>query len=170
MMEALTVWETLKLTFWEKFSREGTRVKTQSFSVSFLISLPLHSLETTACLPLKTDERKMAAAGDTRVDTVDRNGCIKGKGRKHHSHRRARRWDGCYARTNTGSAREPSRRFSERDEKLKKIKILWSCGIFFFFFVAKRLWWWMVKVFICFVFFWGGGVAFVDLSAGDKAF
>ncbi|XP_037634619.1 serine/arginine repetitive matrix protein 4 [Sebastes umbrosus] len=45
------------------------------------------NLETTACQPLKTDERKVA---DTRVDTADRNGCIKGKGRKHHSHRRAR--------------------------------------------------------------------------------
>ncbi|XP_041644288.1 serine/arginine repetitive matrix protein 4 [Cheilinus undulatus] len=43
--------------------------------------------ETTACLPLKTDERKVA---DSRVDTANRNGCIKGKGRKHHSHRRAR--------------------------------------------------------------------------------
>ncbi|XP_034548293.1 serine/arginine repetitive matrix protein 4 [Notolabrus celidotus] len=44
-------------------------------------------LETTACQPLKTDEKK---AADSRVDTADRNGCIKGKGRKHHSHRRAR--------------------------------------------------------------------------------
>ncbi|XP_018558873.1 serine/arginine repetitive matrix protein 4 [Lates calcarifer] len=43
--------------------------------------------ETTACQLLKTDERKVA---DTRVDTADRNGCIKGKGRKHHSHRRVR--------------------------------------------------------------------------------
>ncbi|XP_044052897.1 serine/arginine repetitive matrix protein 4 isoform X2 [Siniperca chuatsi] len=43
--------------------------------------------ETAACQPLKTDERK---AAETRVDTSDRNGCIKGKGRKHHSHRRAR--------------------------------------------------------------------------------
>ncbi|XP_022064138.2 serine/arginine repetitive matrix protein 4 [Acanthochromis polyacanthus] len=42
--------------------------------------------ETTTCQPLKTDERK---AADTRVDTSERNGCI--KGRKHHgSHRRAR--------------------------------------------------------------------------------
>ncbi|XP_049907810.1 serine/arginine repetitive matrix protein 4 [Epinephelus moara] len=47
----------------------------------------VNNLETTACQPLKTDERKSA---DTRVDTADRNGCIKGKGRKHHSHRRAR--------------------------------------------------------------------------------
>ncbi|XP_075960410.1 serine/arginine repetitive matrix protein 4 [Anarhichas minor] len=45
------------------------------------------NFETTACQPLKTDERK---AADTRLDTADRNGCIKGKGRKHHSHRRAR--------------------------------------------------------------------------------
>ncbi|KAK5932074.1 hypothetical protein CgunFtcFv8_003808 [Champsocephalus gunnari] len=45
------------------------------------------NLETAACQPLKTDERK---AVDTRVDSADRNGCIKGKGRKHHSHRRAR--------------------------------------------------------------------------------
>ncbi|CAJ1069474.1 serine/arginine repetitive matrix protein 4 [Xyrichtys novacula] len=43
--------------------------------------------ETTACQPLKTDEKK---AADSRVDTADRNGCIKVKGRKHHSHRRAR--------------------------------------------------------------------------------
>ncbi|KAM8760308.1 serine/arginine repetitive matrix protein 4 [Acanthopagrus schlegelii] len=48
------------------------------------------NLETTACPPLKTDERKVAAATDTRVDAADRNGCIKGKGRKHHRHRRAR--------------------------------------------------------------------------------
>ncbi|XP_078105934.1 serine/arginine repetitive matrix protein 4 [Sander vitreus] len=45
------------------------------------------NLETTACQPLKTDERKSA---DTRVDTANRHGCIKGKRRKHHSHRRAR--------------------------------------------------------------------------------
>ncbi|XP_070761227.1 serine/arginine repetitive matrix protein 4 [Enoplosus armatus] len=44
-------------------------------------------LETTACQPLKTDERK---AAETRVDTADRHGCIRGKGRKHHSRRRAR--------------------------------------------------------------------------------
>ncbi|XP_023272939.1 serine/arginine repetitive matrix protein 4 [Seriola lalandi dorsalis] len=43
--------------------------------------------ETTTCQPLKTDERK---AADTRVDAADRNGSIKGKGRKHHSHRRVR--------------------------------------------------------------------------------
>ncbi|XP_053180619.1 serine/arginine repetitive matrix protein 4 [Scomber japonicus] len=47
-------------------------------------------LEKSACLPLKTDERKGLDA-DTRVDTGDRrNCCIKGKGRKHHSHRRVR--------------------------------------------------------------------------------
>ncbi|XP_067426668.1 serine/arginine repetitive matrix protein 4 [Thunnus thynnus] len=46
--------------------------------------------ETTACLPLKTDERKGVDA-DTRLDVADRNGCIKGKGRKRHSHRRVRR-------------------------------------------------------------------------------
>ncbi|XP_068460993.1 serine/arginine repetitive matrix protein 4 [Clinocottus analis] len=45
------------------------------------------SLETTACQPLNTDERKAAVA---RADTADGNGCIKGKGRRHHSHRRAR--------------------------------------------------------------------------------
>ncbi|XP_019954541.2 serine/arginine repetitive matrix protein 4 [Paralichthys olivaceus] len=45
------------------------------------------NFETTACQPLKTDERK---AADTRVEAAGRNGCIKGKSRKHHSHRRAR--------------------------------------------------------------------------------
>ncbi|KAK5870774.1 hypothetical protein PBY51_003694 [Eleginops maclovinus] len=45
------------------------------------------NLETAACQPLKIVERK---AVDTRLDSVDRHGCIKGKGRKHHSHRRAR--------------------------------------------------------------------------------
>ncbi|XP_028270686.1 serine/arginine repetitive matrix protein 4 [Parambassis ranga] len=43
--------------------------------------------ETTTCQPLKTDERKSA---DTRVGTADRNGCIKGSGRKHRRRRRAR--------------------------------------------------------------------------------
>ncbi|XP_040010563.1 serine/arginine repetitive matrix protein 4 [Xiphias gladius] len=43
--------------------------------------------EITACQPLKTDERKAAV---TRADTADRNGCIKGKGRRHHGHRRVR--------------------------------------------------------------------------------
>ncbi|KAF0034255.1 hypothetical protein F2P81_014321 [Scophthalmus maximus] len=43
--------------------------------------------ETTACPPLAADEGK---AADARVDTADRNGCIKGKGRKHHSRRRVR--------------------------------------------------------------------------------
>ncbi|XP_029295520.1 LOW QUALITY PROTEIN: serine/arginine repetitive matrix protein 4 [Cottoperca gobio] len=45
------------------------------------------NFEAAACQPLKTDEGK---ATDSRVDTADRNGCIKGKGRKHHIHRRAR--------------------------------------------------------------------------------
>ncbi|XP_070820807.1 serine/arginine repetitive matrix protein 4 [Chaetodon trifascialis] len=45
------------------------------------------NFETTACQSLKTDERK---AADRRADRSDRYGCIKGKGRKHHSHRRAR--------------------------------------------------------------------------------
>ncbi|XP_036000014.1 serine/arginine repetitive matrix protein 4 [Fundulus heteroclitus] len=44
--------------------------------------------ETTAsCQPLQTDDGK---AADTRVDGAERNGCIKGSGRKHRSHRRAR--------------------------------------------------------------------------------
>ncbi|KAK2838007.1 hypothetical protein Q5P01_015219 [Channa striata] len=43
--------------------------------------------DTTALQALKTDERK---AADSRVDIADRNGCIKTKGRKHHSHRRFR--------------------------------------------------------------------------------
>ncbi|XP_047447286.1 serine/arginine repetitive matrix protein 4 [Mugil cephalus] len=42
---------------------------------------------TAAFQQIKTDERK---AADARLDTVDRNGCIKGHGRKRHSHRRAR--------------------------------------------------------------------------------
>ncbi|PWA17089.1 hypothetical protein CCH79_00013292, partial [Gambusia affinis] len=42
---------------------------------------------TTSYQPLQTDDRK---AADMRVDRADRNGCIKGSGRKHHSHRRAR--------------------------------------------------------------------------------
>ncbi|XP_026199703.1 serine/arginine repetitive matrix protein 4 [Anabas testudineus] len=46
--------------------------------------------ETAACQPLKTDEGK-AAAAESRVDAAaDRNGCIKTKGRKRHSHRRVR--------------------------------------------------------------------------------
>ncbi|XP_072243533.1 serine/arginine repetitive matrix protein 4 [Leuresthes tenuis] len=43
--------------------------------------------ETTTCQPLKIDEQK---AADTWMNTSDRNGCIKGNRRKHHSHRRAR--------------------------------------------------------------------------------
>ncbi|KAM4575967.1 serine/arginine repetitive matrix protein 4 [Odontesthes bonariensis] len=43
--------------------------------------------ETTTCPPLRIDEQK---AADTRMDTSDRNGCIKASRRKHHSHRRAR--------------------------------------------------------------------------------
>ncbi|XP_034451256.1 serine/arginine repetitive matrix protein 4 [Hippoglossus hippoglossus] len=45
------------------------------------------NFQTTLCQPLKADERK---AADTRVEAAARNGCIKGKARKHHSHRRAR--------------------------------------------------------------------------------
>ncbi|XP_034026754.1 serine/arginine repetitive matrix protein 4 [Thalassophryne amazonica] len=41
-------------------------------------------LETTACQTLKMDEKKA-------VDTAERNGCVKGKRRKHNSHRRVRR-------------------------------------------------------------------------------
>ncbi|XP_067377005.1 serine/arginine repetitive matrix protein 4 isoform X2 [Channa argus] len=43
--------------------------------------------ESAVCQPLKTDERKSV---DGRVDTADRNECIKTKGRKHHSRRRVR--------------------------------------------------------------------------------
>ncbi|KAF7205559.1 transcript variant X3 [Nothobranchius furzeri] len=42
---------------------------------------------TTACQPLQIDHEK---ASDTQADSADRNGCIKGNGRKRHRHRRAR--------------------------------------------------------------------------------
>ncbi|KAM9858210.1 serine/arginine repetitive matrix protein 4 [Aulostomus maculatus] len=45
--------------------------------------------ETTACQSLKIDERKEVDA-DTRVHTAESNGYIRGKVRKHHSHRRVR--------------------------------------------------------------------------------
>ncbi|KAF7655822.1 hypothetical protein LDENG_00050470 [Lucifuga dentata] len=47
-------------------------------------------IETPACEPLKSDERKVVNNADTRVETVDRNGCIKGKGHKRNRHRRIR--------------------------------------------------------------------------------
>lgn len=47
--------------------------------------LLVHSLETTACQSLKRDE----TSTDGKVDGKERNGCMKGKGRKRH--RRARR-------------------------------------------------------------------------------
>uniref|UniRef100_A0A1A8ICU4 Serine/arginine repetitive matrix 4 n=1 Tax=Nothobranchius kuhntae TaxID=321403 RepID=A0A1A8ICU4_NOTKU len=42
---------------------------------------------TTACQPLQIEHKK---ASDTQADSADRNGCIKGNGRKRHRHRRAR--------------------------------------------------------------------------------
>lgn len=69
----LTVWTTGVLT--------DTGAKSSAFF--FLL---VHSLETTACQPLKSDEKTTA---DRRVEAADRNGCMKGKGRKRH--RRARR-------------------------------------------------------------------------------
>lgn len=55
-----------------------------------LLSSSPSSSEPAACQPLKTDEGN-AADADTRLYAADRNGCIKGKGRKHHSRRRVRR-------------------------------------------------------------------------------
>uniref|UniRef100_A0A1A8DDP6 Serine/arginine repetitive matrix 4 n=1 Tax=Nothobranchius kadleci TaxID=1051664 RepID=A0A1A8DDP6_NOTKA len=42
---------------------------------------------TTACQPLQIEHKK---ASDTQADSADRNGCIKGNGRKRRRHRRAR--------------------------------------------------------------------------------
>ena len=109
----------------EKFSWEHTRAKTKSF---FFLSLSLllfpHSLEKSACLPLKTDERKGLDA-DTRVDTGDRrNCCIKGKGRKHHSHRRVRRWVTGYAFKKCPAAMLESHRadfLNSKNESLQRV-------------------------------------------------
>ncbi|KAM3867424.1 serine/arginine repetitive matrix protein 4 [Diretmus argenteus] len=50
--------------------------------------------DTTTCQTLKTDERKVADAlagvAAAAAAPMNRNGCIKEKGRRHHSHRRVR--------------------------------------------------------------------------------
>ncbi|XP_041854614.1 serine/arginine repetitive matrix protein 4 [Melanotaenia boesemani] len=73
---------------------------------------------TETCEPLKTDERK---AVDTQVDATDRNGCIKGNGRKHHSHRRARSpsFDDEFV---PRPKRKKKKRKSERKRKRKSIR------------------------------------------------
>lgn len=48
--------------------------------------LLVHSLQTTACQSLKSEEKTTA---ETKVEAADGNGCTKGKGHKHR--RRARR-------------------------------------------------------------------------------
>ncbi|KAM7017915.1 serine/arginine repetitive matrix protein 4 [Tautogolabrus adspersus] len=73
--------------------------------------------ETTACQPLQTDERK---AADSRVDTVDRNGCIKGKGRKHQSHHRARSPSSDEDLSPRHKGKKKKRRKSERRKKRKR--------------------------------------------------
>lgn len=91
-MEALTVWTTRKITL-PKFSvqtQERKKKENPQLNPILLGFYFSHSLETTACQPLKSDEKK---AVDTRTDAADRNGCLRGKERKHHSHHRARRWD-----------------------------------------------------------------------------
>ncbi|XP_032373018.1 serine/arginine repetitive matrix protein 4 [Etheostoma spectabile] len=75
------------------------------------------NLETTACQPLKTDERKSV---DTRVDTADRHGCIKGKRRKHHSHRRARSPSFDEELTPLPKGKKKKKRKSERKRKRKR--------------------------------------------------
>ncbi|XP_043967890.1 serine/arginine repetitive matrix protein 4 isoform X2 [Gambusia affinis] len=72
---------------------------------------------TTSYQPLQTDDRK---AADMRVDRVDRNGCIKGSGRKHHSHRRARirSFDGVLSPRAKGKKKK--KRKSERKRKRRR--------------------------------------------------
>ncbi|KAA8592525.1 hypothetical protein FQN60_017980 [Etheostoma spectabile] len=81
------------------------------------VSEPKAALETTACQPLKTDERKSV---DTRVDTADRHGCIKGKRRKHHSHRRARSPSFDEELTPLPKGKKKKKRKSERKRKRKR--------------------------------------------------
>ncbi|KAM4746041.1 serine/arginine repetitive matrix protein 4 [Anableps anableps] len=71
---------------------------------------------TTSYQPLQTDARK---AAETRVDSTDRNGCIKGSGRKHHSHRRARisSFDGVLSPRAKGKKKK---RKSERKRKRRR--------------------------------------------------
>ncbi|XP_014855150.1 PREDICTED: serine/arginine repetitive matrix protein 4 isoform X2 [Poecilia mexicana] len=71
---------------------------------------------TTSYQPLQTDDRK---AADMRVDSADRNGCIKGSGRKHHSHRRARipSFDGVLSPRAKGKKKK---RKSERKRKRRR--------------------------------------------------
>ncbi|XP_005803915.2 serine/arginine repetitive matrix protein 4 [Xiphophorus maculatus] len=73
---------------------------------------------TTSYQPLQTDDRK---AADMRVDSADRNGCIKGSGRKHHSHRRARipSFDGVLSPRAKGKKKKKKRK-SERKRKRRR--------------------------------------------------
>uniref|UniRef100_A0A1A7WXQ9 Serine/arginine repetitive matrix 4 n=1 Tax=Iconisemion striatum TaxID=60296 RepID=A0A1A7WXQ9_9TELE len=71
---------------------------------------------TTTCQPLKIDDRK---ASDTQADSADRNGCIKGSGRKHRRHRRARlrSFDDSFSPRPKGRKKK---RKSERKRKRKR--------------------------------------------------
>ncbi|XP_054895632.1 serine/arginine repetitive matrix protein 4 [Poeciliopsis prolifica] len=72
---------------------------------------------TTSYQPLQTDDLKTA---DMKVDSVDRNGCIKGSGLKHHSHRRARipSFDGVLSPRAKGKKKK--KRKSERKRRRRR--------------------------------------------------
>ncbi|XP_017283373.1 serine/arginine repetitive matrix protein 4 isoform X2 [Kryptolebias marmoratus] len=69
--------------------------------------------ETTTCQPLKTDDRKVV---DTRADSTNRNGCI--KGRKHRRHRRAR----IHSFDEAFSARPKGKKKKRKSERKRKRK------------------------------------------------
>lgn len=70
--------------FWKGTFKAVATPRPESVIVaSITASRRVTDSETTTCQQLKPDERKAA-------DTRDRNGCIKGSRRRHHSHRRAR--------------------------------------------------------------------------------
>ncbi|XP_037536134.1 serine/arginine repetitive matrix protein 4 [Nematolebias whitei] len=73
--------------------------------------------DTTTCQPLKTDDRK---AVDTRADSANRNGCV--KGRKHHRHHHHHRRAKIHYFDDAFSARPKGKKKKKKSERKRKRK------------------------------------------------
>ncbi|XP_068166220.1 serine/arginine repetitive matrix protein 4 [Antennarius striatus] len=74
--------------FWKGTFKAVASPRPESVIVaSITASRRMTNLETKVNQPLETDVKKLV---ERRLNTTKRNGCTKGKRRKHHSHRRAR--------------------------------------------------------------------------------
>lgn len=138
------MWATLKITFFlEKFSREGTRVRTQSFFFCFFSYFSSPSQFGDDSLPAAQDRREEGGGGSGH-----QGGC-RGQKRLHQGKRTQTpqssqgqevRWLLCLHKYQLGAVESHREGFLKEMKNSRKSRSSEAVGfVFLFFFAAKRL-------------------------------